>query len=367
MQGSAEAAERRESRGPWGPREACDGPESREELDELDELDLQLLHALQIQPRAPWSLVGAVLDVDPVTVARRWQRMRAAGTAWVDGYLSIGHEGAVRAHVEIVTDGAHLAEISGVLAEDAEIMSLKQTSGSRDLIAIVIARDLGRLVDYVSERVSRIPGVRTTRIHVITAAPAEGSMWRLRALTAQQRAQLQPQQPERPAVMAELTPLDQRIAVAIGQDGRMPLTELATTVGTSVATARRHLQLLTTSRQLSLRCTVARPLSGSPIAAVYFASVPAEHLEAAALALRTLPELRLCTITAGPYNLVLDVWLRALHDVHALETHIGRELHGLSLRIDERAVVLRTIKHVGRVLDKRGRSVKAVPMELDGT
>ncbi|MFG3255896.1 Lrp/AsnC family transcriptional regulator [Streptomyces sp. NPDC048172] len=333
--------------------------------EDLDELDLQLLHALQIQPRAPWSLLGQVLGVDPVTVARRWQRMRDAGTAWVDGYLSIGHEGAVRAHVEIITDGARLAEVSGVLAEDAEIMSLKQTSGSRDLIAIVIARDLGRLVDYVSERVSRIPGVRTTRIHVITAAPWEGSMWRLRALTPQQRARLQPPPPERPAVLASLTPVDQRIAVAIGQDGRMPLTELASAVGTSVATARRRLQLLTASRQLSLRCTVARPLSGSPVAAVYFASVPAEHLEAAAQALRTLPELRLCTITAGPYNLVLDVWLRALHDVHALETHIGRELHGLSLRIDERAVVLRTIKHVGRVLDKSGRSVRAVPMELD--
>ncbi|GAA2078516.1 Lrp/AsnC family transcriptional regulator [Streptomyces albiaxialis] len=357
MQGSAD---------PRGTRGAPDAVDELDELGELDELDLQLLHALQIQPRAPWSLVGKVLGVDPVTVARRWQRMRDAGTAWVDGYLSIGHEGAVRAHVEIVTDGARLAEVSGVLADDAEIMSLKQTSGSRDLIAIVIARDLGRLVDYVSERVSRIPGVRTTRIHVITAAPWEGSMWRLRALTARQRAALQPPSPERPAVLTSLTPVDQRIAVAIGQDGRMPLTELAAVVGTSVATARRRLQLLTASRQVSLRCTVARPLSGSPVAAVYFASVPAEHLEAAAQALRTLPELRLCTITAGPYNLVLDVWLRALHDVHALETHIGRELQGLSLRIDERAVVLRTIKHVGRVLDKAGRSVRAVPMELDG-
>ncbi|MFI1337354.1 hypothetical protein ACH4U7_46065 [Streptomyces sp. NPDC020845] len=37
--------------------------------------------------------------------------------------------------------------------------------------------------------------------------------------------------------------------------------------------------------------------------------------------LRTLPELLLCTVTTGPYNLILGVWLRDLHDVHSLEPH----------------------------------------------
>jgi hypothetical protein len=112
-----------------------------------------------------------------------------------------------------------------------------------------------------------------------------------------------------------------------------------------------------------LHCTLARPLTGWPVSAVYFASIPAEHLDAATTALRTLPELRLCTITAGSYNLILDVWLRALHDVHALEAHLSRELGGLRLQILDRAVVLRTYKHVGHILDRRGHSVRMIPTD----
>ncbi|MGW1327901.1 AsnC family protein [Streptomyces antibioticus] len=50
------------------------------------ETDLQFIPALQIHPRAPWSLVGAVLGVSPATVARRWARLNDAGLAWATGY-----------------------------------------------------------------------------------------------------------------------------------------------------------------------------------------------------------------------------------------------------------------------------------------
>ena len=50
-----------------------------------DELDLQIVNCLQLQPRASWTLGGEALDVDPVTVARRWQRLSSAGIAWVSG------------------------------------------------------------------------------------------------------------------------------------------------------------------------------------------------------------------------------------------------------------------------------------------
>ncbi|GAA3353999.1 hypothetical protein GCM10017744_009850 [Streptomyces antimycoticus] len=53
---------------------------------DLDELDRGLVHALQIHPRAPWTLVGDVLAVNPVTAARRWRRLQEAGLAWVTAY-----------------------------------------------------------------------------------------------------------------------------------------------------------------------------------------------------------------------------------------------------------------------------------------
>ncbi|NBE55232.1 Lrp/AsnC family transcriptional regulator [Streptomyces boluensis] len=326
----------------------------------MDELDLALVHALQIQPRVSWVRAGEVLDVDPVTVARRWDRMVRAGMAWVDGYLSPGHDDGVYAQVEIDTDGRLREDTIERLARDSRVLSLKQTSGGRDLLAIVGAADLDGLAQLAGDRISRMSGVRAVRSHVITAAPFEGASWRLRSLTRQQRTALTEDRPDLPA--EPLRPVDRRIALALGADGRMPLTDLADSVGASTATVRRRLRVLTGSGRLSLRCVLARPLTGFPISVVYFGSVPAEHLDETVSALRTLPGLRMCSITAGAHNLVLDIWLPALSDVHTTEARLNSRLAHLNLRITERAVVLRTVKHVGRILDRRGHSVGSAPL-----
>ncbi|MEU7484470.1 hypothetical protein [Streptomyces sp. NPDC042319] len=57
---------------------------------------------------------------------------------------------------------------------------------------------------------------------------------------------------------------------------------------------------------------------------------------------------------------LVDVWLRALTDVHTFETHLTRQLPRLT--IDDRSVVLRTVKHMGHLLDRGGRSVGIVPL-----
>lgn len=326
----------------------------------LDELDLAIVHALQIQPRVPWVRMGEVLEVDAVTVARRWDRMVRAGMAWVDGYLSPGHDDGVYAQVEIDMDGRLSEDTIGQLARDPHVLSLKQTSGGRDLLAIVAAVDLHGLARLSGDRVSLLPGVRAVRSHVITAAPFEGASWRLRSLTRQQRHALAVERPTLPH--EPLRPLDRRIALALGTDGRMPLTELAGTVGASAATVRRRLRVLTGTGRLSLRCVLARPLTGFPVSVVYFGSVPAQHLDETVNALRTLPGLRMCSITAGAHNLVLDIWLPSLSEVHTTEALLNSRLAHLDLRITERAVVLRTVKHVGRILDRMGHSVGSAPL-----
>ncbi|WP_353940404.1 Lrp/AsnC family transcriptional regulator [Streptomyces sp. HUAS MG91] len=328
----------------------------------LDELDLALVHALQINTRAPWTLIGEELGIDPVTAARRWERLARTGAAWVDGYLSLDRdEGSVYAQVEIETGGQLPEDVLTSLAADSRMLSLKQTSGGRDLLAIVGASSFDDLARYAGERVARLPGVRGPRLHVITAVPVEGAQWRMRSLTPAQRTLLRPEVPG--GVPDEpIRPVDRRIAHALGTDGRMPLSALARATGTSTATVRRRLRTLTAGGRLSLRCTLARPLTEFPVSVVYFGAVPAENLDAAVRALRTLPGLRMCSITASTHNLILDIWVRSLAEVHTTEALLNRRLAQLELRITERAVVLRTLKHAGRLLDRRGHSVAAVPL-----
>ncbi|MFC4501137.1 MULTISPECIES: Lrp/AsnC family transcriptional regulator [Streptomyces] len=329
---------------------------------ELDELDRAVVHALQIRPRAPWKLVGEVLGVNPVTAARRWHRLTEAGLAWVTAYPRLTNSRiVVTAVVEVDTEPGVADDVARALAASPEVSNIKLTAGGRDLVASVQTRTLDELAGLTTHLFQRTPGIRATRTHVSTGLPTEGSRWRLRSLDAAQAARIEAALPEPAAVAAEAgwDSLDDRLLELLSTDGRMSLRDLAAATGTSLTTLRRRLQSLLASR-LVLRCDLARPLSGWPLSAVYFASVPGQYVEETSRALAAVREVRSCSITAGPHNLVVDVWLRALHDVHAFEAHLSRQLPRLT--VDDRSVVLRTVKHMGRLLDRDGRCTGVVPL-----
>ncbi|WP_019068127.1 Lrp/AsnC family transcriptional regulator [Streptomyces hokutonensis] len=339
---------------------------------ELDELDRGVVHALQIHPRAPWTLVGDVLGVNPVTVARRWQRLEEAGLAWVTAYPRLSDSRiVVTGIVEVDTEPGVAEEVARALAAEHVVANVKITAGGRDIVTAVQTRDLDELAHLTTRLFQQTPGVRATRTHVSTGVPTEGSRWRLRSLDAAQCARIEashasdipPDTATGPS--APWDSLDAHLLELLSSDGRMSIRALATATGVGLTTVRRRLQSLLASR-VSLRCDLARPLSGWPLSAVYFASVPAQYLEETSRVLSSVREVRSCAITAGPHNLVIDVWLRALADVHTFEAHLSRRLPRLV--IDDRSVVLRTVKHMGRLLDRDGCCVGVVPLrEPQGT
>jgi DNA-binding Lrp family transcriptional regulator len=331
---------------------------------QLDEVDRSILHALQIHPRAAWSLVGEVLAVDPVTAARRWQRMERDGLAWIAAYPRIVEPGTVvTAVVEVDTEPGATPDVADAFARMPRAANVKETAGGRDLVVSVQAPTLAELARFVTGQMSRVPGVAATRTHLVTTMPTEGSSWRLRSLDADQRARLEGavRSTVPPVAVTAWDRVDATMLTLLSTDGRMSVRRLAESLGTSVTTAGRRLRQLIGTR-ISLRCDVARPLSGWPLAAVYFASAPADRLREISDALARLPEIRSCAITAGPHNLVVDAWLRRLHDVHDLEAHLCARLP--PLRVDDRAVVLRTVKHMGRLLDGDGSCCGVVPMDI---
>lgn len=331
---------------------------------ELDELDRGVVHALQIHPRASWTLVGEVLGVDPVTAARRWRRLEEAGLAWVTAYPRLTDARiVVTGVIEVDTEPGAAEDVAQALAADPEVPNIKLTAGGRDVVTSVQTRTLDELSRLSASLFRPIAGVRSTRTHVSTGLPTEGSRWRLRSLDAVQTAHLE--QSATPPAPTGATPpprwdgLDSRLLELLSVDGRMTLRDLAASSDATLTTVRRRVAALLSSRLL-LRCDLARPLSGWPLSAVYFASVPGQYLEETSQVLSQVPEVRSCAITAGPHNLVVDVWLRTLHDVHTFEAHLSRKLPRLT--VADRSVVLRTVKHMGRLLDRDGRSVGVVPL-----
>jgi DNA-binding Lrp family transcriptional regulator len=328
----------------------------------LDEVDRRIVHALQIHPRAPWRLVGDVLAIDPVTAARRWQRMERDRLAWVTAYPRLADaRNAVTAVVEIDTRPSAGEQVAETIAAQPRALNVKKTAGGRDLVVSVQSPTLDELARFIALQIATVPGVTGTRTHLVTAMPTEGSSWRLRSLDAEQRHRLEraASTPAGPVRDATWDAVEARMLALLSSDGRMPVRRIAEELGTSVTTAGRRLRQLVGTR-ISLRCDVARPVSGWPLSAVYFASAPADKLREISQALAAVSEVRSCAITAGPHNLVIDVWLRSLPDVHNLEAHLSARL---PLRVADRAVVLRTVKHMGRLLDQDGRCRGVVPLD----
>ncbi|MEV0705555.1 Lrp/AsnC family transcriptional regulator [Saccharopolyspora sp. NPDC050389] len=327
----------------------------------LDELDLQLVNALQIAPRAAWSLVGGVLGIDPVTAARRWTRLERSGLAWISGYPPISPTQA-NAFVEIECEPGRGLAVARELATDPQAMTIDVTAGGRDVLVTVNTPNAEVLSGYLLDRMSRVTHLRQVRSHLVVRAYTEASRWRLRALDHDQVARMLRETDQvGDRAPGPLTDADWTIAVALAADGRAPVGALAEAAATSTSTVRRRLARLIANQQLRLRCELARKLSGWPVYAWFFARVSPAHLEETARALARIPEVRAVTSTAGPYNLIIAVWLRSLIDVQELETHMARRLPHLD--IVDRSIVVRPVKLVGRLLDEQGYATGTVSLD----
>ncbi|MGH3520042.1 MAG: Lrp/AsnC family transcriptional regulator [Haloechinothrix sp.] len=331
----------------------------------FDELELKLLNALQINPRAPWTLLGEVLGVDPATAARRWAELADRGRAWIAVYPGVDTLAeTLVAFLEVDCEAGAASGVAEALVNDSRVSTIEHITGGHDLLLTVFVSDLATLSAYVLTGLGSINGVRGTRAHVATTVLAEGSKWRLRALDAEQRARLRAALPQRSDT--HVRPVDGRdnaLLIALACDGRTTYSDLAKQTGLSVSTVRRRLTSLLADRQVIVRCEVAQSLSGWPVSASLWCRVPPSTLDPVARELAGLPETRLCSaITGGPPNLLLSVWLRSVADVQRLELTLGERVPGFE--VINRALALRHVKRMGRTLDSYGRATGMVPLDI---
>lgn len=327
----------------------------------LDETDLALVHALQIKPRASWALVGEALGINPVTAARRWERLRSDRLAWVASYPGPGLAPRyVVAFVEVDCEPPARNDIVATLARDPRIATIEVIAGGRDLFLTVFAADLPSLSRLTLDELSHLDGVRGTRTQLGTGIYAHGAGWRLDALSPAQQQM----------ISAETTPpvgvptpadSDRAMLVALGSDGRQSATELAGLTVTSPSTARRRLDRIMRHRLIAFRCEVANVISGWPVIAHFWAKSPPRDTEHVVRSLATVPEVRLCATVTGESNLLITVWLRSLGDSQRIESELARQFPELTLH--DRAVSLRIAKRMGWLLDDSGRALDVIPAD----
>lgn len=327
----------------------------------LDDLDLRLIHAVQIAPRAPWAALAPVLDADPVTLARRWARLSGEGLVYVTGYEGLSPT-KVMALIEIECPPQLTLDVAEELCREPGAVTIDVTAGGRDLIVTLGLADAAALSTWTLERVRSLEGIRSLRTHPVAGSVADARTWRLRALTKDEAAAVEAADPLRSVRRPRLSDEQYRtLKVMLAADGRVPAPTIADRLGISARRARDAIAALRADGQLVIRVDVARSYTPWPTYAWYFLRVPAPLVTKVGPALSRIEEVRLVVNAVGQYNVIMAVWLRTLADIGRLEAMIEERLPGVT--IADRSLVLRTIKHLGHLLDERGHATgETVPL-----
>lgn len=330
---------------------------------ELDETDLEIANALQIAPRASWTTLGEVLGLSGVTVARRWGQVTDRGLAWVTATGSPElWRSLCNAFIDVDCHPSERGQVALALARDPRTKSVMEMASGRDIHVNAVARDLPELSRFILDRVSRLPGAMKVNTQITTRIYVAGSNWRLDALSLAQQARLQTLGPGSTGAQPSALPnADRSLLLALAPDGRLPVSELAKRTGTSQTATRRRLHRLEREGVVSFRCEIAQHLTGWPVTALMWCRVPLTERRQICDRLARMPKVRLLTATTGETNLFLSTWLHSIDSALDWEERFSAEFPGVE--IVDHAIVLRTVKRQGWILDELGRRLESAPID----
>ncbi|MFK0003206.1 Lrp/AsnC family transcriptional regulator [Paenarthrobacter sp. NPDC090522] len=328
----------------------------------IGELDLEIVNALQINPRAEWSRIADALGLSAPTVARRWSSLAEQGQAWITPapgprYLNAGWSAFI--HLSSAP-GDSQALIERVCAEPA-FGTVSLVTGSHDLFVDCFASSHEELMDIVTGSFPQLPGVTHREVVFVTKLYRQASEWRSGTLEPA-RARLVSAVP--PAEQPGYSPdhLDAALLVELAKDGRASWAELGASCGVSPQTARRRVERFLATGYITLRCDASTAAQQGLREVTLVLNVPAQYVDDVGRYFAGLGNCRLSAQVLGAQNLLVTLWVRDYLEAQAYEHELAQRAPG-SLVISRQAVV-RTYKRLGHLLDASGRSTSVVPLPL---
>ncbi len=317
-----------------------------------DALDLQIVHALHIDGRATFGLLGRLLGVSDHTVARRYARMRSASGLRVAAESPRGHK---QWYVRVRTTPGAAMPLAQAVARHPDTAWVRLVSGGTEIVCSVRADAGGHaLLLEKLPRTSRVLDVSAqSELHVHTRN-AHRLLERVGALATTQMHELRhdshpPQVPgagnAQRAHPPHLDQLDQALLTALRDDARAPVEHLAAATSTPASTTRRRLARLRTSGALRIDVDVDPRALGLHEQALLWISVAPADLATTGAALATHPEVTFAAATTGRTSLYASVMTP---DTQTLYDYLTDTIAGLpAIRDVESTLVIHSLKSLG--------------------
>jgi DNA-binding Lrp family transcriptional regulator len=335
------------------------------ETDILDDVDRQLVHALVVAPRAPFTLLADVIGVSDQTVARRYRRLAENADLRVLGVVNGERAGWVDWMVRLQITPGSADAMAEALARRPDTRWVRLFSGGTEIVCTLQARTSQQRDDLFlrglpgSRRVAQITA--HSILHVFSPVQWTGFTSRLSgAQLAPLRAPgtASPDDPPRAPVPdapggVGLRPEDEMLLAELARDGRASHAALAAATHWHESTVRRRIEDLQQQGLLYFDVDMNDAFLGMRSAAMLWLSVAPGDLEAAGRAVATHPEVPFAAATTGPTNLAVSALFR---DTRHLYEYLTTSLPGLpGIRSIESSPIIGTIKRTGMIVPRFSR------------
>ena len=131
--------------------------------DGLDETDLKIIETLRKDGRVAFAQIAEQLNVSPGMIRQRYNRLVDSGylkVAAITNPLRMGLK--TMAMIGVRVDGDKMIQVAEQIAAFDEVVYIVIVSGRYDILAEVFCRDHAELLSFLTEKLSRVDGVRET-------------------------------------------------------------------------------------------------------------------------------------------------------------------------------------------------------------
>jgi DNA-binding Lrp family transcriptional regulator len=315
----------------------------------LDTLDEQLIHALQVDGRASFSQIAAVLGASDRTVARRYHRLRSSAALRVVGLPHSGRVGRVDWLVRIQCAPDAALAVAATLARRDDTSWVSLASGGTEVTCVTHTHGTLDRGTPLLQKLPRGPRISSVTAQCMLRAVAGTAGWpgRTAALSDDQVDRLRPAA-EPSSGPVELTEVDRLLLAELAKDGRASYPTLAAATGVPESSARRRLGELRRDGVLYFDIETDPHLFGYTAEAVLWLTVAPAALNTVAEALTQHREIAFAAAITGPTNMFAFV---VCPDADALYDYLATRIGALPgvLQV-ETAPLTRSAKRAGPLL-----------------
>lgn len=338
------------------------------DLPVVDQTDRLIAASLQVNGRASWGQVARVLGITERTAARRGQRL-------LDDHIvrvSVSIDATRVAHarpmlLRLTTESESLWPVARLLASRPDASSVSVLEGGNQIAGLLLLRDQDAIRRFLFEELAAMPGVRLTNATTVLKFFRTGYDWHPGLLDDDHVRQLRstlitPSAEGDTRAALALTPDEEAIVAALGEDGRTPISTLATRLSLAPATVKKRLDSLLERGYVHVRTEVLPEVFGLGLEVLLWLRAPVGEIDRIGRRLSLMPEVKFCAASTGTSPILANLLVKDEAALYELLT--GEVFAGLSqLEVVDHLVVVTPVLRGSLRVDDGPPLRLAVPSE----